>query len=299
MSAGTDAQRATLRDESAQSRYRRVSTRMWNDRRVRALGHPEPHPMYLFMYLLTNPATTGVPGLFRARDLSLAMELGWPIEGFRSAFASLEAQGMVQADWQAGLVWLPNAVKHEPPGSPNVVVSWGKLVRNDMPECGLLLRALVRIREQIESLFERPASFLAAFDKGIPKAFLQGLAEGFPEALPEGFRKENPKPSRKAYPNQDQDQDHRAAPRPPLCSKSTRAASAAPVPALGARAAQQEAAAADNADAELPPGFIRTADGRTIPEKPIRAPPRTKAEREALFAARREAARRGGVEVAP
>lgn len=184
--------RATLKDEAAQSRYRRLSTRMWNDRRVRALGHPGPHPTYLFLYLLTNPATTGVPGLFRARDIALAMDLGWDLASFREAFAALEQQGMAEADWEAGLVWLPNAVKHDPPASPNVVVSWGKIVRNDMPECRLLLRAITRIREQLEQLFERPDGFLEAFGKAFPEAFTKGLAEafteGFGEAFPEVFQ---------------------------------------------------------------------------------------------------------------
>lgn len=184
--------RASLKDEAAQSRYRRVSTRMWNDHRVRELGHPEPHPMYLFMYLLTNPATTGVPGLFRARDIAMAMDLGWSLEDFRGAFAVLQQQGMAEADWRAGLVWLPNAVKHDPPASPNVVVSWGKIVRNDMPECRLLLRAVTRIREQLGQLFERPEGFLEAFAKAFPEAFTKGLAKAFPEGFEEAFPKAFP-----------------------------------------------------------------------------------------------------------
>lgn len=178
--------RPTLRDEGAQSRYRRISTRMWNDRKFRELTQDG---QFLFFYLLTNPETSGVPGLFRAREVALAADLGWSPKRFRGAFSDVSAKRMALADWKAGLVWLPNALKHDPPANPNVVVSWGRTVRNDMPECALLLRALTQMRGQLQNLFENPDWALKAFDKAFPEPFLKGLAEAFPEPFPEGLPK--------------------------------------------------------------------------------------------------------------
>jgi hypothetical protein len=185
-----------LNDEGAQSRYRRISTRIWNDRGFSALSKPQPNAQSLFFYLLTNPNTTGVPGLFRARETTMAEDLGWSLEGLRAAFAELREQRMAEADWRVGLVWLPNAVRHDPPASPNVVVAWGKIVRNDLPECSLVLRAISKIREQLRDIFQNRAAFEEAFAKAFPKAFLEGLGKAFPEAFGEAFQEALPEPRR-------------------------------------------------------------------------------------------------------
>src|SRR6266446_3179831 len=50
------------------SRYRKIDTRMWGDVRFRELSSPSPSGKYLWMFLLTGPQTSNIPGLFRAGE---------------------------------------------------------------------------------------------------------------------------------------------------------------------------------------------------------------------------------------
>ncbi|KAK6697170.1 hypothetical protein SNK04_014258 [Fusarium graminearum] len=90
----------------------------------------------LWLYLITGPHTGPIPGLFRAGRAALAEELGWGMEGFDKAFGEANAQGMVKADFKSRVVWVPKAITHNRPESPNVVRSWATEF-NMIPECGL------------------------------------------------------------------------------------------------------------------------------------------------------------------
>jgi len=117
-------------------RYRKVSVRMWGDAKFRALSRPQPNAQTLWIWLLTGPRTIALPGVVVGHLEGLAGELGWPPEQFRERFAELLAQGMVQADWEAGLVYLPKWVKHDAPANPNVLR--GRIgVCMELPECDL------------------------------------------------------------------------------------------------------------------------------------------------------------------
>ena len=151
--------------------YRTIDVRMYGDAKFRKLTGPPPCGKYLWQYLLTGPHTGPIPGLFRAGPAAMAEELGWPLEGFLKAFGEVLAQGMAKADFEAKLIWVPNAVRYNKPASPNVVVNWTKYL--DMfPECPL-----------------RDEAFQAL------KAYLKGLGEAFW------------KPFAKAMPNQEQEQE--------------------------------------------------------------------------------------------
>jgi hypothetical protein len=185
------------------SRYRKIEVRIWSDEKFRSLSSLLPSAQALWFYLLTGPHTGPIPGLYRAGRAAMAEELGWDLEAFAQAFAELEDAGMVRADFQARLVWLPNALKHNKPESPNVVRSWRTEI-DLLPECPLKREALTGIGAVLEDAGE---SFVAAFDEVMrpPKV--------------------TPKPSRKPSPNQqqqqqqqqhqDQQQDQDSAPRDP------------------------------------------------------------------------------------
>jgi hypothetical protein len=161
------------------SRYSNVSRRVWNDDGFRALSAPAPNAQTLWFRLLTGPELTNVPGLIPCWEAGLAQALRWSLEGFREAFREVSAQGMAEADWEAGLVWVPKAILHNRPASPNVIISW--LPTWDLaPECELKLKAYQEL-----------------------KAFTDGLSEGFRKA----FRKACRSPSLKAMANQEQEQE--------------------------------------------------------------------------------------------
>jgi len=125
-------------------RYSCVTRRMWNDDKFRKLSAPPPNGQTLWLRLLTGPELGVIPGLFAAREGGLADALGWPLEGFREAMAEVMGHGigeaMAKADWEAGLVWVPNAVKHNPPASLNVVRGWGAAFQ-ELPDSPLKAEA--------------------------------------------------------------------------------------------------------------------------------------------------------------
>lgn len=147
---------------------------MHGDAKYRVLSRPRPNGQTLWTHLLHGPHTMSLPGLSLAGEAMLAEALGWDLKGFRNAFDEVRAQSMAEADWDARVVWVPNAIKYNPPDNPNVVKSWGKLF-DTIPECALKDKA----REQL-------------------KAFIDGLGEGFAIAFAEGFAErygESPAPA--------------------------------------------------------------------------------------------------------
>jgi hypothetical protein len=157
------------------ARYRKIDVVMWNDQKFRRLSGPPPNGKSCWQYLLTNPETSNIPGVYRAFSETLARGLGWTPEAFREAFQEAFREGMAKADWEVGFVFIPGAAKYNKPESPNVVRGWS-MVWHELPECRLKL-------ESWEHL----------------KAFTEALGEGFAKAFGEAC----PKP----LPNQEQEQE--------------------------------------------------------------------------------------------
>lgn len=154
--------------------YRKVKITMWDDPKFRALSPLPPSGQSLFIYLLTSPFTGIIPGLFKAGRAAIAEELGWEVEAFDLALGEALALGMVKADMQARVFWLPNAAKHNPPASLNVVKSWVKAF-DYLPECPLKWEA----RESLRAVCYGVSKTMGeAFDKIIP------LPKGMPKPLP-------------------------------------------------------------------------------------------------------------------
>ena len=149
-------------------RYRTLDVRIWCDQKFRALSPIKPSGQALFLYLLTNPNTNVIPGLYRAGAAAMAEELGWSLEGFQKAFQEVLNQGLVKADFQARVIFIPNAIKYNKPQSPNVVKSWASHW-DEIPECALKDFAYQALKAFTEELGE---AFANAFDKAIGKTTL-------------------------------------------------------------------------------------------------------------------------------
>ncbi len=180
-----DAPHPRARRTPDEGRFSNVSRRMWNDAKFRALSAPPPNGQTLWFRLLTGPELGPIPGVFSVGEMALAEALGWPLEGFREAFAEAFRQGLVQADFGARFVWVPNALKHNRPQSKNVILSW-RAAWIELPEC--------RLKHEAWRAFV---------------AFLEGYGEGFAEA----FRKACPKAC--DIQEQEQEQDHLEEDPPP------------------------------------------------------------------------------------
>ena len=176
------------------SRYRKIEVRTWSDEKFRALSGIPPSGQGLWFFLLTGPHTTAIPGLFRAGRAAMAEELDWDQEAFDKAFQEVFEQGMAKADFKAKLVWLPTAVLHNKPESPNVVRSW-RVELDLLPECDLKREAIEGIREALELVGH---SYVEAFDEVISHKEKQPSK---PSAKP------SPKPSAKTSLNQEQEQE--------------------------------------------------------------------------------------------
>lgn len=149
--------------------YRAIHVKMWGDVKFRRLSAPPPNAQFLWIYLLTGPHTTNIPGLFSAGEAQLAEALDWPLEGFRERFQELFRDGLLEFDWRARLVFIPNAIKHNGPDNPNMVKSW-KRTWEDLPECELKMIAYEHFDGFLKRLgepFAKPFRELLAKPSGI------------------------------------------------------------------------------------------------------------------------------------
>ena len=167
-------------------RYRKVEVSTWTDEKFVTLSPMPPSGQGLWIYLLTGPHTSVIPGLCRAGRASLAEALKWEQEAFDKAFREAFDKGMAKADWRAQVLWLPKAIFYNPPASPNVVKGWVAELEF-IPPCDLKTEA-------IESI----------------KSFLSELGESFVNSFKtsrKSLSKPSVKPSRKPLPNQEQEQE--------------------------------------------------------------------------------------------
>lgn len=159
--------------------YRKVKITMWGDPSFRALSPLPPSGQSLFVYLLTGPFTGIIPGLFKAGRAAMAEELNWEVEAFDLALGEALTLGMVKADLKARVFWLPNAVKHNPPTSVNVIKSWARAYEL-LPDCDLKFEAYESLKA---ASYEVSKAMGTAFDKAF------AFATDKPKPLPSGIQK--------------------------------------------------------------------------------------------------------------
>jgi uncharacterized phage protein (TIGR02220 family) len=158
-----------------------------------------------------------------AREAVMADDLGWSVEGFRQAFGEASREGLVEADWKAGVVVLRKALldgagdprETSRPESPNVLKSWAKSW-DEVPDCAL------------KGLY---LSQLGSFAEALGPTFAQAFQEAFRKALAKAST--DPSPNQDQEQKQDQEQEGRvsaavaasspapSARRPPSASRSS------------------------------------------------------------------------------
>jgi hypothetical protein len=158
-------------------RYRQIQVRMHSDRKFMALSDPPPCGKYLWYYLLSGPHTGIIPGVSVAGEAQLAEALKWSLEGFRESFRECAEKDIVMADWKARVLFVPNALRHNPPQNPNVVKSW-RDAWEEVPECELKSLIFLRIRSFLSTLGEEYARAFESLGKSFPESF----AKSFPES---------------------------------------------------------------------------------------------------------------------
>lgn len=164
---------------------------MWGDDRFTELTPMKPSGQALWLYLLTGPHCTIIPGLFVGMGVrTLADRLKWRTREVSHHWSEIESLRMAEADWDAGIIWLPKGFQHNEPANPNVVTGWRSV---PLPQCDLVRRALSALRLSLWPLEESRVKALIAKGKdpsdtkGWVEAFDEVFGKGFPEAILAGF----------------------------------------------------------------------------------------------------------------
>ena len=171
------------------ARYRKIDTRIWNDRKFREL---DDKSKLAFFLVLTHPDTNQL-GMLRSRSVALAMELGWHPDVMSDAILTLCRMDMLMVDDKAGFIFIPNFLKYNPPNGPNAVKGWAGLI-DLMPECDLLSRALVYLKPTIFGLSE-----------GVRSAIPDDVKNAISHAIQDGITDDKKMPSRIQEQEQEQD----------------------------------------------------------------------------------------------
>jgi len=171
-------------DQSNVSPYRKVSTSTWSDRKVLNLSPLKPSGQALFLMLMVGPQTTNIPGIQPVGRMAFAEMLGWELEAFDEAFAEAFREGLAKADWKARFIFVPNAIRHNPPQSVNVVKSWANMWSR-VPECDLKIEAWHAL---YDALLELGEAYANAFKCACPLDFSPTEAME-PEPLPKASGK--------------------------------------------------------------------------------------------------------------
>jgi hypothetical protein len=136
---------------------------MWRSGSFTRLSPLQPSGQGLWLYFLTCPESTSIPGAIVAGRAQLSETLGWSEKAFMKAFQECFAEGMVKADWKARLIWCRNSLKINPPNNPNVLKNWSHHYLL-LPDCELK-----------HIIYQDIKAFVDTLGKGFHKAFMESF----------------------------------------------------------------------------------------------------------------------------
>lgn len=161
--------------------YSKVERFLWRDPRFREISEDAQK---LWLYLLSCPNSTTCPGLFLATQMVIIDDLCWvdtadddyasdipvALQRLTDAIATLVNLGWMQYDTRARIVYIPRALRHNMPESPNVVRSWATAL-SSMPTCDLRDQWIRMAQETLENCGH--ASLLHTMQDVISKASIR------------------------------------------------------------------------------------------------------------------------------
>ena len=107
--------------------YRLVHMSLWTDQKFRYLSPMKPSGQSLWIYLLiADREKCTIPGVIFAGIGTISDALSWGPRAVTRHLRELINQGMIIFDEESRVIFLPNAVKYNPPPNPSVVQGWGK-----------------------------------------------------------------------------------------------------------------------------------------------------------------------------
>lgn len=157
-------------------RWRRIYSNEWHSGAFQCLSDSE---RVVYFYVKTGPPSVSV-GISRISAAVAVEDIGnlTAVEFQQRLDVVIEAFGW-RYDPRTRVLWIPTWLEDNPPQSPNVVVSWRKLIAN-LPDCELKTEAATAIVRYLKAL---PKAFLEAFGEDFPKDIRNSKAK--PKSLPE------------------------------------------------------------------------------------------------------------------
>ena len=167
--------------------YSKVVRSVWGDAKFSRLSPMRPSAQALWLYLLTGPHCRAIPGVIPTIGIgTIADRLKWPPAAVLRSWREIETAGMAFADWDAGVIWLPNAILYNDPQTPNVILSWRSVV---LPQCELVTRALCSLRDHMVAKQNEiwVNTLEKVFAKDFPEVFRKATPDPFPKGTPDPF----------------------------------------------------------------------------------------------------------------
>jgi hypothetical protein len=189
------ARDAVQQTEIPMKRYRKVTSRLWDDPRISRLSDAA---LVLYLYMFTHPQQTAL-GAFRGTCAGLAEERRWTPAKLRKALEELLRAGLIVVDQNASYFGVPEFFVDNRPESPNVVKSWVSAAEY-VPDCSAKSEQLRRARR---ICVELGLPYVEAFDQGFPEASGKALQEVSGKAFQEAFGKAFQEGSREASTNKE------------------------------------------------------------------------------------------------
>lgn len=168
-----------------------IHVQLWSDEKFSSLSKPAPNAQTLWLYILTGPHQSQVPGLSLFGPAAMAESLGWTPRDFGRCFQEILRQGLAKHDATTRLLWVPKAHQYNPPQSPMVTRRW-RYGFDSLPQCHLKLEAFQVIKAFLEA-YSKP--FREPFGEPLGKPYREARSKARREALlsysslsfPEGF----------------------------------------------------------------------------------------------------------------
>lgn len=169
--------RHTTKTSKKKHRYKKVAVGIHRDAKFRRLTQDAK---FLLLCLLTLPENNICPGIIVIGPAALAEELGWSKDKLFAVFEELHRHGIARADFNAHLIFLPNAMRFNEPSNVNVLLGYAK-AWPEIPECLLKIDAWNIYRPVVEPLIAKWSQECPPFEELLPKPLVEGFAEPFDE----------------------------------------------------------------------------------------------------------------------
>lgn len=161
------------------ARYKKIDVRIWNDAKFNALSSDA---QLIFLYLLTSPQTTML-GAVPVDKHTVSRILKFDDIRYDIGYKQLSEYGMLEYD-EAGIFWIKNFLKYNPPENPKVVISYASLL-DLFPECPLLIKISKSVLRACETRGEAYVNALhPEFTKLAKYDISNGIAYGIAYGMP-------------------------------------------------------------------------------------------------------------------